>query len=205
MERRYPGPRNPPGVTREAVRELRGQGLSKSQIAAALGVSRSTVAFHIRRLGLPVDEQFGRRYDWGQIRAVYDSGVTFRECQQRFGFSRVAWCNAVERGDIIPRDRLIPLADLLVADRPQTNRSHLKRRLLDAGLLENRCARCGINEWRGQPLSLQLHHKNGKGKDNRLENLELLCPNDHSLTETWGGRNGRRKLRLLEDDLADAA
>jgi hypothetical protein len=48
---------------------------------------------------------------------------------------------------------------------------------------------CGISEWRDRPLSLELHHRNGEKHDNRLENLALLCPNCHSQTDSWGGRN----------------
>jgi 5-methylcytosine-specific restriction endonuclease McrA len=69
----------------------------------------------------------------------------------------------------------------------------LKKRLIDAGLLENRCERCGLTDWRGEPLGLELHHKNGDGKDNRLPNLEILCPNCHAQTDSWGGRNAHRK------------
>ena len=42
---------------------------------------------------------------------------------------------------------------------------------------------------------MQLHHINGHGDDNRLENLELLCANCHSMTDTYGGRNGHRRKR----------
>jgi 5-methylcytosine-specific restriction endonuclease McrA len=43
-----------------------------------------------------------------------------------------------------------------------------------------------------RPLSMQLHHINGDGSDNRLENLQLLCGNCHSQTDNWGGRGIRR-------------
>ncbi len=43
-------------------------------------------------------------------------------------------------------------------------------------------------------LSLELHHVNGDGQDNRLENLMLLCPNCHSQTDTWGARNKGRSV-----------
>jgi HNH endonuclease len=76
--------------------------------------------------------------------------------------------------------------------RAPRNRNHLKQRLLELGLKQNACEVCGGADWRGQPLSLALHHVNGRGQDNRLENLQLLCPNCHSQTENFGGRNRRR-------------
>lgn len=55
--------------------------------------------------------------------------------------------------------------------------------------MEYKCAICGISEWLGNPLSLQLDHINGISNDHRLENLRLVCPNCHSQTETFAGRN----------------
>ena len=56
----------------------------------------------------------------------------------------------------------------------------------------------------GKAIGLQLHHVNGDELDNRLENLQILVPNCHAQTDTWGGRNGHRKpdrhLRLVDSD-----
>jgi HNH endonuclease len=117
-----------------------------------------------------------------------------RQCLDRFGISRDTFCRAKRRGDIVPLPSTMPLATLLVVGR-RTNRSHLKRRLLSAGLKQDRCEQCGISEWQGRPLNMQLHHVNGDGTDNRLENLRLLCANCHSQTDTYGGRNGHRRHR----------
>jgi len=133
--------------------------LAYSEIAVRLGVTKGTVAYHARRLGIPADEKCARRYDWDAIQRAYDAGLTVRQCAARFGFNLASWHQAKERGDVVPRPRSMPIEHLLVTDRPQTNRSHLKHRLLDAGLKENRCERCGLTEWQGEPLSMQLHHR----------------------------------------------
>lgn len=113
----------------------------------------------------------------------------------RFGFTSASWHKAVGRGDVTPRPSRLTMEQLLIKGRKR-GRHWLKSRLIEAGLKGSRCEHCGISEWRGNPLSLHLHHVNGDGLDNRLENLELLCANCHSQTDTYGGRNGHRKPRV---------
>ena len=50
------------------------------------------------------------------------------------------------------------------------------------------CNNCGLSEWMGQKIPLEIHHINGNNTDNRLENLVLLCPNCHALTNNYRGR-----------------
>lgn len=63
----------------------------------------------------------------------------------------------------------------------------IKRYLVDT--LGNKCYICNIGEWNGKPLVLDLEHKDGNSENNSLENLALICPNCHSQTPTFKGRN----------------
>lgn len=69
--------------------------------------------------------------------------------------------------------------------------STIIKRLIDKEYKEYKCECCNINEWQGKPLTLQLHHINGDHMDNRLENLQLLCPNCHSQTDSYAGKNNQ--------------
>lgn len=176
------------GATRERVRALLAQGLSQAAIARRLAISPPTVSYHARRLGLPASAPAARRFDWDAIQRSYDSGLSVGECAALHGFSRCAWNDAVRRGAISARPLAMPLEQLLGARR---NRNHLKQRLFALGLKEPICEACGLSQWLGRPLTLALHHVNGRGHDNRLENLQLLCPNCHSQTDNFAGRNRR--------------
>ena len=87
---------------------------------------------------------------------------------------------------------LFPLEEVFSGKRPMRS-YNLKTRLIEEGYKENKCERCSISEWQGEILVLELDHINGDNKDNRLENLKILCPNCHSLTPTFRGRNHKKK------------
>lgn len=80
------------------------------------------------------------------------------------------------------------LDEILVENSTYCNSFHLLERLIKEGVKEYKCECCGINEWNGKQIKLQLHHKNGKHSDNRKENLQILCPNCHTQTENWGNK-----------------
>jgi len=181
-------------ATRDQVEDLVARGWTQARICRELQLLKSTVAYHLRRLGVRANPRFARRCDWAQVQEAIDKeDLSMKACMARFGFCAETWRNAVKRGDVVPRAHLIPIEGLLVAGRTATGRSHLKRRLLAEGLKQNRCERCGVTDWLGRLLSLEIHHKNGDPNDNRLPNLSILCPNCHSQTDTWGGRNGHRR------------
>lgn len=84
--------------------------------------------------------------------------------------------------------------DILAGKHPQYSTGKLKKRLLEEGYLKEICSLCPVeNIWQGKPLVLHLDHIDGDNRNHSFENLRLLCPNCHSQTETYCGRNKRLK------------
>lgn len=70
----------------------------------------------------------------------------------------------------------------------------LRRALIESGV-DYKCNLCGLKDfWNGKELRLQVDHKNRNWLDDRIENLQFLCPNCHSQTEGWGGNKGGTSL-----------
>jgi predicted nucleic acid-binding Zn ribbon protein len=63
----------------------------------------------------------------------------------------------------------------------------------------HQCSMCQLTTWQNHPIMLELDHIDGNAANNLPNNLRLLCPNCHSTTDTWKGRNrgkGRKSCGL---------
>lgn len=76
----------------------------------------------------------------------------------------------------------------------------LKLSLLKSGIKLHICEKCNLTTWLDQSIPLEVHHIDGNNENNELCNIQLLCPNCHSITDTYGGKNKKSKpIRKITD------
>lgn len=87
---------------------------------------------------------------------------------------------------------IISLNDILVKNCKYSS-STARKKIKESGILGKHCGECLCGEiWNNKKLVLQVDHINGINNDNRIENLRLLCPNCHSQTKTFAGKNNKK-------------
>jgi len=87
-------------------------------------------------------------------------------------------------------ERKITIKDKLIKGDKCVGSYTIKEYLVKNNIVENKCSVCKLPPiWNNKPLTLQLDHINGDHFDNRVENLRLICPNCHTQTDTFTGRN----------------
>jgi hypothetical protein len=136
-----------------------------------------------------------------EFKEVVYSSMTMAQASAKLGlhfntFKRIAVklgvYNPNQSGKGIKKDMssiTIPLTEILDGKHPSYQTYKLKNRMLKEGILINICSECGISEWNGKSISLELDHVDGVRTNHKLENLRLLCPNCHSQTDTYRSKN----------------
>lgn len=117
--------------------------------------------------------------------------TTYRKHAKRLG---VFSTNQSGKGTSKQRELPLDIKEILQGHRPETQTGVLKRYLLRLGIKANQCERCNASSWMNEPLICHLDHINGINNDHRLENLRMLCPNCHSQTTTYAGKNSKGKM-----------
>ena len=79
----------------------------------------------------------------------------------------------------------------------------LKKRLISEGYKESKCECCKRIKWNGVKIPTELHHINGINTDNRLENLQILCPNCHALTDNYRAKNKINSPMMKLENITD--
>jgi len=92
------------------------------------------------------------------------------------------FCNAACRGNATKLITYSRVTDGLVSDRGIIRSSLVWKN-------GRKCSHCGLTEWMGHPIPIEVDHIDGNAGNNSFDNLRLLCPNCHGITPTWKGRN----------------
>lgn len=103
------------------------------------------------------------------------------------------------------KSKYIPFAEYIKNKNPQT--SKIKQKLLKEGIKKYECECCHNTVWNGAPIVLEVHHKDGNRKNNELDNLQLLCPNCHAMTDNWRGRgkkSTKEPIIVSDEDLINS-
>ena len=128
---------------------------------------------------------------------VCSKGGNFRTAKERIEYLHLDTSHFAKRIESSLISRTTSLEDFKsnwLIDGSKKSRGCIKRNILKYNLLKWECSECGNNgTWYGKKLILHLEHKNGVSNDNRLENLCFLCPNCHSQTKTYAGKNCRAR------------
>lgn len=189
------------------IRQMLQAGKKYKEIGETLQVAKSTIAYHARELGLvrghPIEF---RRYDWAEIQAYYDIGYCQAEVTEHFNMRPGTIRDAVKNGSLkIDRSRCckthrqgkvgVPHETIFIVDSVYSTKV-TKQKILRENLIPYSCSNefCDLYQsvkpvWAGKLLVLHLDHINGIRNDHRLENLRFLCPNCHTQTSTYCGRN----------------
>ena len=83
--------------------------------------------------------------------------------------------------------RYVPFDEYIKGEHVQTNK--IRKKLLKDGIKEHMCECCLNTTWNNVPIPLEVHHVDGNKNNNELDNLQLLCPNCHALTDNYRGKN----------------
>ncbi|MFJ6565901.1 HNH endonuclease signature motif containing protein [Streptomyces sp. NPDC091292] len=208
--------------SRERLQEAAGSSRTLSEALTRLGVdprssTRNYLRERMKKLGVDTShfEREGRRWTREILESAVAASHSVSEVVRRLGLDNVGGhqthigrriksygidTSHFDAGISTGRRRGGPhrrsSAEILVADSSAHAKrkpsSRLKEAMHELGIAEQ-CALCGIEAvWQGEPLPLEVDHIDGDWRNNRVENLRLLCPNCHSTTDTYRGRGKRR-------------
>lgn len=123
-----------------------------------------------------------------------NKGSNYETAKYHFKRLNIDTSHFVKNGNTIRQYNTpaVPLEDILTGKCPTYKTHSLKQRLLKENIKKNVCEECGQEEvWNNKPLVMHLDHIDGNSENHQLHNLRMLCPNCHTQTKTYAGKNKR--------------
>ncbi|UEM08572.1 helix-turn-helix domain-containing protein [Bradyrhizobium barranii subsp. barranii] len=178
------------------------------EIAKELRVTESTVSYHIGRLiaaGHDIErfKPTACEADWEAIQSELDAGTTLKEIADQYGITKSALQWAAKAGTIAYNpihSAGMTAAEYATAFGGKITVTAFRRGMVRRLIEENggaQCKNCGLAEWLGKPLPVELDHADGDTDNNAPSNLRMLCHNCHAQTPTFRGRNIKLKRARL--------
>lgn len=151
-----------------------------------------------------------RKYTLEQLKEAVRTTTSFRQALSKLGIAECGGNYATiqkavklfdidvshytgcgwNKGKKFPRKRKL---SAYLGNKYKITSHKLRKRLIEEGIFEHRCCHCNLTRWLDFPIPLELDHIDGNHENNALKNLRLLCPNCHSLTPTYRGKNKSSK------------
>lgn len=129
------------------------------------------------------------------LRAAGSNFSTLKKYIELYELNTSHFIKCYNKMAFLSKENKIPLNDIL-KENSTYNRTGLKIRLYEDGLKKRKCELCGQGEeWNGKHMSLILDHINGVYNDNRIENLQIVCPNCNATLDTHCGKNTKEKIK----------
>lgn len=217
----------------EKLEKLVGEGYSTASIAVELGVTRYQVYYWLTKYGLKVHQdrtETQGEIEFDRLKSFVDQNYSTYQIADEIGKSQATVRRLLKKHGL----KTQPYVDKLCAEcgtklitrqnkfcssdcradynfkkRMENNQPppNAGSQAIKRWLYKERgfgCEVCGLDEWMEQPIPIELHHIDGNSDNNSFDNLQLICPNWHALTDTYKTRNtgdGRHYRReRYEDD-----
>jgi hypothetical protein len=202
-------------MTKETLLPLIQEGLSTYKIAEKLGLGNSTIIYWIKNLNLiseykerpfrnQIKNNLNIKYEKDTIKTIAKNSNSLTEIIEKLGnvprgrnYDTIKKYLILHNIDIshfenkkrVGMGRIFSIdSHLKIGTKIKSNA--LKKLLYRENLKKRKCELCGQEElWYGKKLALILDHKNGQYNDNRLENLQIVCPNCNATLDTHCGKN----------------
>lgn len=148
-----------------------------------------------------------------ELQEIVNNSISFREVQTKLGYSSKSG-SIPGRLKAVFDEKLIDYSHFKgqawnkkeveiseTNDFGVLNKTSIRNILLQERPYQCEC--CGISDWMGKPLTLEVHHKDGNSNNNVRTNLILLCPNCHSQTNNWRHKNVKT-TRISDEEFLQA-